>query len=251
MKKDNILLLIVFILWCIMLGSIIYFWVNPKEVSQESSTVVSGWVEESVEYDVAQYENIYEVVNIANCDIVDSDWLESLWYKYVDVFSWEVRNPKAEPGNHKEYTNEFYVQPWIEDAYLCVVANVISSLQNENGYYYLWILFNNAPYEWLVNVAINSKKTPYDYTSDWANPNLTGRMYGLELKEHDKNYWLNLNWFIVWIWGWWYAVISPIDRLNLWNQKTLRIWWYVTAWENWIIKKFRIFYKWWIIDRLE
>ena len=121
--------------------------------------------------------------------------------------------------------------------------NPAHKFRNKDGKYYLWILFNDQEYEGLINVAINSKWIAYDYAS--------GRMYWLDLKEHDKNYRLDLKWVIVWVWGWWHKTIRPIDRLNLWNQKTLRIWGYISAGENWVIKKFRIFYKWWFIDNLE
>jgi len=218
-----------------------------NDLTNNDTNILYTWTENNI----TKYENISEVVNTENCDIIDNDGLTSLWYKYIDIFSWEVRNPKAVSGNYKEYTDQFYVQPWFKEAYLCVVANVIPSLQNEDGNYYLWILFNDQEYEGLVNVAINSKWTPYDYTSEWADQRLTGRMYWLDLKEHDKNYRLDLNWVIVWVSGWWYKIIKPIDRLNLWNQKTLMIWGYVSAGENWIIKKFRIFYKWWFIDNLK
>jgi len=217
---------------------------EQKEQDRTQQTETNTWEESNM----IKYESITEVVNTENCNIIDNKGLESLWYKYIDIFSWEVRNPK---NDYRKYTNQFYVQTWFKEAYLCVVANVIPSYQDEKWKFYLWILFNDQNYEGLVNVAINSKWIPYDYTSKWADPRLTGRMYWLELKEHDKNYRLDLNWVIVWVWGWWYKIIKPIDRLNLWNQKTLRIWGYVSAEENWVIKKFRIFYKWWFIDNLE
>ncbi|HOQ79311.1 MAG TPA: hypothetical protein PLW94_03735, partial [Candidatus Absconditabacterales bacterium] len=160
----------------------------------------------------------------------------------------EVYNPK---NDYKKYTNQFYVQPGFEEAYLCVVANVIPSYQDEKGKFYLGILFNDPEYQGLVNVAYNKSGTLYDYTSKGADSKLTGRMYGLELKEHDKIYRLDLNGVIVGNKDGGYKIIKPIDRLNLGNKKTLRIGGFISAGEKGVIKKFRIFYKGGFIDNLE
>ncbi|HOG15616.1 MAG TPA: hypothetical protein PK674_03445 [Candidatus Absconditabacterales bacterium] len=200
------------------------------------------------EYNVKKYKNITEVINMGNCDIIDIEGLTSLGYKYIDIFSGEVYNPK---NDYKKYTNQFYVQPGFEEAYLCVVANVIPSYQDEKGKFYLGILFNDPEYQGLVNVAYNKSGTLYDYTSKGADSKLTGRMYGLELKEHDKIYRLDLNGVIVGNKDGGYKIIKPIDRLNLGNKKTLRIGGFISAGEKGVIKKFRIFYKGGFIDNLE
>lgn len=251
--KKDIIVQIVIIIFLFFVGRFLFsiiknaFLTNQEHKEQE--TIQQNETNTWEENNLIKYENINEVVNTENCDIIDTEGLESLWYKYIDIFSWEVRNPK---NDYKKYTNQFYVQPWFEEAYLCVVANVIPSYQDSKWIFYLWVLFNNPEYQWLVNVAYNKSWVLYDYKSKRADPRLTWRMYWLELREKDKNYRLDLNWFIVAdSENKSFKTIKPIDRLNLWNQKTLRIWGYISAEENWIIKKFRIFYKWWFIDNLE
>jgi len=256
-KNKKIIVQITLIVFMMLVGIFLYsiirksfFIVEQKPTVKQEELNMETWITQidtSIPEETIVYNNISDVVDTDTCEIKDVTWLNSLWYKYIDIFSWEVSNPNTD---YRKYTNQFYVQPWFKEAYLCVVANVIPSYQDKKWIFYLWILFNDPAYQWLVNVAYNKSWVLYDYKSKWADKRLTWRMYGLDLKEKDKSYWLNLNSIIVADIKKWFTKISPINRLNLWNQKTLRIWWYISAGTSWIIKKFRIFYKWWFIDNL-
>jgi hypothetical protein len=69
-------------------------------------------------------------------------------------------------------------------------------------------------------------------------------MYGEDLKNSDKSYWLDMKqWFLVADNKTYFRKIKPIQKLN-WGDVYINIWWYLSNWTDWIIKKFRIFYKW-------
>ena len=175
-----------------------------------------------------------------NCDI------ENLkGYKTIPIFDKEV--VWFNKNDYTDYSNKFKIEKWIKEAYFCVVADVKEPLRNAGGTYYLYVFINWWYMGGLVNVWFSkTNNIYYDYKSSW-NPDLDWRMYWLLTP---KTYLLNLNSLIVADYkNWWYKNIRPIDQLNVWW--TQRIWGFVSAWQNGIIKKFILIYTWGNISPIE
>lgn len=159
-------------------------------------------------------------------------------YSVVQIF--EKEKVSFNKNDYADYSKKFKIDKGITNAYLCIVADVKDSLKTNDWNYYLYVFVNRGYMGGLVNVWYSTTNSAYyDYATSW-NPSLDWRMYWLITP---KTYLLNLsNLIVADSENWGYKKIRPIDQLNAgWVQ---RIWWFVSAWQNGIIKKFVLIYTW-------
>lgn len=213
-------------------------WVE-NNIAYENTDDDTGSVQEGIQEDNTNNRNIFDI-NKETCEI------SSLGdFKYIDVYSEEVRNPEYP---NSAYTKKLKITPGFQEAYLCIITNVIESVRLPGKTYYLRVIFGNEEYGWIVNVWKVPNGWYYDYKTSPKNPDLDWRMYGKELLLKDKSYRLDLKQgFKVADKKTYFRTIKPIQKLN-WGDTYINVWWNLSNWTDWIIKKFRIFYKWWDIS---
>ena len=239
-KKINPLYVFyILILLCILIIRIFFLPTKKTEtipVTEEEIFIETGSKEE-ISDKIALKDNILDV-NKTTCAFTD------LWdFKYIDIYSWEIRNPEYD---YDLYTKKFKVNWHFEEAYLCAVTNVVEKVRLPWTTYYLYVIFGNEEYGGVVKVGKVHNWNYYDYNTStkYTEDELNWRMYWEELQKEDKSYWLDLKK------GFFVAdndtnvrPIKPINKLNS-DYPYVNIGWKLSNWTDWIIKKFRIFYKW-------
>lgn len=240
---NKVILNIKIIFYVLLIVLIIYIYFAFLYRSDNSNL---GKVENPIESTGDFINSIPDIINIPNKELeVNKDTCEiinSWWYQIIPIFSTE--REWFNKYDYKSYSNQFKINGKIKKAFFCVVADVKNPLKTKYGDYYLYVLVNRGNMWWLVNVWYSTiNNVYYDYKSSW-NPDLNGRMYWLETP---KWYYLDLNNLIVADYkNWGYKIIKPINQLNRWWIQ--RIGGFISAWENWIIKKFILIYTWWDIQ---
>jgi hypothetical protein len=188
-----------------------------------------------------------------------SSWLNSMFvisqdckiiqtwtYKIIEIFDKEMYSPVN--GNYINFTNKFKVSWKIEEAYGCLVADVVDYRKTHKKYYTTYILFWNAPYEWHLNVG-RSKDNNVMYDNSTSSLyekkyNLNWRFRGDESPKIYTTKEFNLsNLIVADRENWGTKAIKPIDKLNEWGIMSIGAFVNTENWE-WIIKKFLLIYKW-------
>lgn len=180
-------------------------------------------------------KNIQPISFIETCDVINTGE-----FKILEVFKTPNYSP-TNPSAYLNYTKQYIITWKIQDAKLCIVADVVNYRKKHQYTYSTYILFSSLEYAGHINVGYSPKNwVIYDYTTSPRESFLDGRFWW---DETPKIYNLNLERVIVANpedKGW--KPISPLKRLQ--QQWPIRIGWFVNA-KNWegIIQKFVIAYK--------
>lgn len=227
-----IIILFILIIWIFFLPKKI---IEKTPYIEEKTQLISG--NENVTSNELEFKDNVLDIDKSTCEFSD------LWgFKYIDLYSGEVRNPEAP---YSAYTKRLKVSGWFQDVYVCIITNVDEDVMLTGTTYYLWVIFGNEEYGWVAQVGKLYNWNYYDYNTStkYSQSELDWRMYWEELKKKDKSYWLDLKeGFFVADNDTQVRLIKPIIKLNS-GQPYINIWWNLSNWTNWIIKKFRIFYK--------
>lgn len=225
---------------------LIYFAFYFKEKSNLEQIQQDWWsmdITDVVIWDISNIDTIgtWKMDDINEFSFSENCLIENTWdYKILEVFS----EPKKSPTNAKDYilyTNPYYISWRIEDAKLCIVADVVDYRKKHQYTYSTYIIFWSSDYAWHIHVGYSKNNwVIYDRTSWWTS-DLDGRFRWDETpKIYNLNNLNNLK--VADTASWWTKKIKIIERLQ--KQWNIRIWWFVNAknWE-WRINKFILAYK--------
>lgn len=224
---------------------VLYFVFYFKEKSNIEQ-IKNDWsmdVTDVIIWDISDSETVYtgEIEKIKDFSFSETCLIENTWdYKILEVFN----TPQKSPTNTKEYTKytKPYIISWkIQDAKLCIVADVVDYRKKHQYTYSTYIIFWSSDYAWHIRVWYSKNNGVVYDKSSWWTSDLDGRF---RWDETPKIYNLsNLNNLkVADTIKWWTKIINIIERLQ--KQWNIRIWWFVNAknWE-WRINKFILAYK--------
>ncbi|MCK9467088.1 MAG: hypothetical protein M0P94_02060 [Candidatus Absconditabacterales bacterium] len=227
-----IIILFILIIWIFFLPKKI---IEKTPYIEEKTQLISG--NENVTSNELEFKDNVLDIDKSTCEFSDLGG-----FKYIDLYSGEVRNPEAP---YSAYTKRLKVSGGFQDVYVCIITNVDEDVMLTGTTYYLWVIFGNEEYGGVAQVGKLYNGNYYDYNTStkYSQSELDGRMYGEELKKKDKSYWLDLKeGFFVADNDTQVRLIKPIIKLNS-GQPYINIGGNLSNGTNGIIKKFRIFYK--------
>lgn len=232
------------------------FWTKyfTFDKTNDDSEELIKWIEQIQSIDFSSWtQYTWSVITTGNeQNIINKTWFEVKGqceivytgsYKVVSVFDDPVFSP-TDFKNHLSYSNEFLISGHIEEAYGCIVADVVDYRKTHRFHYSTYIIFHEPKYAGHINVAYSTKnRVMYDYTSDPRHQFLDGRFRWDETPKIYRPEDLNLEKIVVAdIQNGWYKEIQPLERLQ--QQWPIRIGWFVNAQNGeGILRKFIIIYK--------